>query len=290
MKIKKIKKIEYNEDVYNLHIEDNHNYFANDICVSNCHGLKGDVVRSVSENAINADIRIGCTGTMPDHKCDKFQIISTLGPVLHTVTPRELIDKGHASNIIIKILHLIYPDEVKKELKGAPYEIEKSFLETYKPRNNVIKFICNKHMNLDHNILILANKHTHVDELYEQMQKIKSADHVFLVTGKTDPKERERIRLFTNENKRVIIIATSGVFSTGISIKRLHGIIFAEAGQSKIRTFQSVGRGLRLHNEKKKLTLYDISDSLKYSERHLETRIDFYTRAEFDMDVKEVYL
>jgi Rad3-related DNA helicase len=32
-----IKKIDYNGDVYNLHIKDNHNYFANNQCVSNCH-------------------------------------------------------------------------------------------------------------------------------------------------------------------------------------------------------------------------------------------------------------
>jgi ATP-dependent DNA helicase DinG len=37
MKIKSIKKIDYIDDVYNLHIEDNHNYFANNHCVSNCH-------------------------------------------------------------------------------------------------------------------------------------------------------------------------------------------------------------------------------------------------------------
>lgn len=37
MKIKSIKKIDYREDVYNLHIQDNHNYFANNHCVSNCH-------------------------------------------------------------------------------------------------------------------------------------------------------------------------------------------------------------------------------------------------------------
>ena len=36
-KIKSIKKIDYKEDVYNLHIKDNHNYFANNHCVSNCH-------------------------------------------------------------------------------------------------------------------------------------------------------------------------------------------------------------------------------------------------------------
>ncbi len=37
MRIKNIKKIDYKEDVFNLHIEDNHNYFANNHCVSNCH-------------------------------------------------------------------------------------------------------------------------------------------------------------------------------------------------------------------------------------------------------------
>lgn len=37
MKIKNIKKIEHNDNVYNLRIKDNHNYFANNHCVSNCH-------------------------------------------------------------------------------------------------------------------------------------------------------------------------------------------------------------------------------------------------------------
>ena len=39
MKIKSIRKIDYKDDVYNLRIKDNHNYFANDHCVSNCHEL-----------------------------------------------------------------------------------------------------------------------------------------------------------------------------------------------------------------------------------------------------------
>ena len=40
MKIKKIKKIEHSDNVYNLRIEDNHNYFVNNLCVSNCHQSK----------------------------------------------------------------------------------------------------------------------------------------------------------------------------------------------------------------------------------------------------------
>jgi Rad3-related DNA helicase len=56
MKIKKIKKIDYKEDVYNLHIKDNHNYFANNQCVSNCHefdDVMSDFISiKITENSI----------------------------------------------------------------------------------------------------------------------------------------------------------------------------------------------------------------------------------------------
>jgi superfamily II DNA or RNA helicase len=255
-----------------------------------CHGLRGDEVRSVAENAINAHIRIGCTGTMPEPKTEHFQIEGALGPIVHRVTAKQLIDKGHASNISIKVIYIQYPETIKKEIKGSTYDMEKKFLETYKPRNNVIKVLARKHMEKDHNMLVLLNKLDHADELFNHLKTIKEIEHIFIITGETDPKERERIRQFTNENKRVIIVATSGVFSTGVSIKRLHSIVFAAAGKSKIRTLQSVGRGLRLHKEKNKLILYDIGDSLKYSDKHLEKRLQFYAKAEFDLDVKEINL
>ena len=37
MKILKIRKQTYKGKVYNVEVEDNHNYFANNILVSNCH-------------------------------------------------------------------------------------------------------------------------------------------------------------------------------------------------------------------------------------------------------------
>lgn len=254
------------------------------------HGLKGDVVRSVADNAINCPIRIGCTGTMPEDKLGHWQVEGALGPIVHRMTARELIDQGHASDLRIKICYINYPEAITKELKGSTYQMEKEWLESYQPRNNVIKYLCNSHMKRDENMLILVNKIAHAETLHEQLTKLKTAEHVFIAHGGIDPEERERIRQFTNDNKRVIIVATSGVFSTGISIKRLHGIIFAAAGKSKIRTLQSVGRGLRMHKEKTILDLYDIGDSLKYSDDHLEKRLEFYAKSEFEIDVKEVNL
>lgn len=72
----------------------------------------------------------------------------------------------------------------------------------------------------------------------------------------------------------------SSIFSTGINIKNLHYIIFVSGGKSFIRIVQSIGRGLRLHSEKNKLILFDISDNMKYSQAHLEERKKFYDEEE----------
>lgn len=259
------------------------------ILADETHNLHGNVVRSVAENAVNAFIRIGCTGTMPDSKASKMQIEGALGPVVHQVTARELIDAKQASDISIKIPFITYSKKVSQLLKGVTYDVEKNWLETCDDRNNIIKKIVDKHHSVDHNVLILVDHLEHAQTLFSKFEGTPNV-HAFMVTGATPPDERERIRLFTNENKKVIIVATYGVFSTGISIKRLHAVIFGSAGKSKIRTLQSIGRGLRLHDEKKKLILYDIGDNLPFSEKHIQTRVDIYTKAEFELDMFEINL
>jgi superfamily II DNA or RNA helicase len=253
------------------------------------HNLRGDMVRSVAENAINANIRIGCTGTMPDAKASQFSVEGALGPVIHRVTARQLIDAKHASDIIIKVPFIVYPEKIVKELKGLTHDLEKQWLEKYDTRNGIIKVIAGKHLERGQNILILVDHLSHAESLVAKMAELEGVE-TFLVTGETPPDERERIRKYTNEHEKVVIIATYGVFAVGISIKRLHAIIFASAGKSKIRVLQSIGRGLRLHKDKKKLTLYDIGDSLQHSEKQLKSRISIYDKAEFSVDAFEINL
>lgn len=254
-----------------------------------CHTLKASVVKSVSENCINARIRVGCTGTMPEPQSEKMVVEGALGPVIDRVSAKDLIELGHISDIKIKIPFIIYPDSIKKELKGVPFDVEKQWLEQHVKRTKVLKKIIEKHTAKDHNCLLLVDHIEHANSIVEQMKEIPNVE-VFLVTGEMPAAERERIRQYTNVNKRVIIVATYQVFSTGISIKRLHVVLFASAGKSKIRTLQSIGRGLRIHNEKNHLTLYDIGDNLHYAEKHLQKRLEIYTKAEFDIDIFEIKL
>ena len=77
-------------------------------------------------------------------------------------------------------------------------------------------------------------------------------------------------------NDNVVCIAISAIFSTGVNIKNLHNILFVSGGKSFIRTVQSIGRGLRLHENKNKLIIIDLSDNLKYGIQHSEKRKQIY--------------
>ena len=119
---------------------------------------------------------------------------------------------------------------------------------------------------------------------------------VFFVYGKTDTLEREEIRNIVEKEESAIIVASYGVFSTGVNIKRLHNIIFASPYKSQIKVLQSIGRGLRLAEDKTECTLFDISDDMSYNNRsnftlkHFEERIKIYSQQEFDYDIIPVKL
>ena len=93
-----------------------------------------------------------------------------------------------------------------------------------------------------------------------------------------------------------IIVASYGTFSTGINIKNLHNIIFASPSKSRIRNLQSIGRGLRLGDNKVNATLYDIADDLNYKSKenytlkHFQERINIYNEEEFDYEIHNINL
>lgn len=253
------------------------------------HMQKANVVRTVGENASNATYRIGLTGTIDLYKADRYLIESVIGPVIHTVTPQHLITNNYASDVFVKIFFINHLEKNIDHLEGLPFQDEKEWIENYLPRNKIIKTIVQKHHEKDQNILILFDHLEHGELIKQELESLeKTGSKIFLVTGSTPAKEREKIRKFANENKKVVIIGTYGVFSTGVSINRLHGVIFAIAGKSLVRVMQSVGRGMRLHDEKNGVRVYDICDSFKYSEDHLKERLNIYDKAGYKVDIKEI--
>jgi superfamily II DNA or RNA helicase len=85
------------------------------------------------------------------------------------------------------------------------------------------------------------------------------------------------------ERDDLIVIATFGIASTGISIDRIFCEIMVDAGKSFIRAIQSIGRGLRKGHDKDKVHCVDIHSGLKWSMKHARERKKYYKEAGYEI-------
>jgi superfamily II DNA or RNA helicase len=251
-----------------------------------CHGLKADVVRSVAEKVVNCDWRLGFTGTMPDSKADHLLIQGVVGPVVDQALYDELQREKTISALRITLIKILYPDSVLSNMDNITYDLEKEFIENDPFRNNIICKIADKFAKAGKNCLILVKKIDHGQKLMYMLQE-NGHDPSF-VYGDVDINDRNDIRRGIEEKEGQIIVATTGVYSTGVSINRLHVLIFASSGKSKIQTLQSVGRGLRKHPTKTELQLFDIGENCHHSKKHINVRIKYYEKNKFNYNIKEV--
>ena len=142
----------------------------------------------------------------------------------------------------------------------------------------------------------MVEKHGQI--LYNMIQNTEKIGNrkVFFVHGGTDTEDREQIRKIMEEEKDAIVVASFGTFSTGINIKNLHNIIFASPSKSRVRSLQSIGRGLRKMEGKEVATLYDIADDLRcgkhmnFTLKHFVERSKIYTEERFPFKIYKIGL
>ena len=119
MKIKSIEEINYDGDLYNLHVKDNHNYFAEEICVSNCHRFASEETSTIVKKTINCQYKIGFTGTIPDNPIQKMELLGLFGMPKTYITSSELIDRKLATPIKINSIIFQYNKTDKNIFRNA---------------------------------------------------------------------------------------------------------------------------------------------------------------------------
>ena len=271
-------------------------YFEKFDCVvgDEAHLYKSKELQKIMSACVNAKYRIGTTGTLDDSKVHKLVLEGLFGRVHNVTTTRELIDKNQLADLNIQCLILKYPKEECQHVKKLNYQEEMDYIVSHEKRN---RFIRNLTKTRTGNTLVLfqyVEKHGKIlhgligDTLDPYTRKL------FFVYGGTDTKDRETVRSITENENNAIIVASYGTFSTGINIRNLHNVIFASPTKSKIRILQSLGRGLRLGDNKVKANLYDIADDFSHKERknftlsHFMERINTYSEQEFDYELDHV--
>ena len=250
------------------------------------HQFKAKSLTTILSGCTNTKYRIGTTGTLDGTQTHRLVLEGLFGPVYKATTTAELIDKGQLASFKIKCLILKYPDAICKEARSWDYNQEMEYIVKNNARN---EFIRNLVMSLEGNSLVLfqfVEKHGKI--LYELIKEKTGDRKVFFVHGGTDVDIRESIRAITEKESDAIIVASYGTFSTGVNIRNLHNIIFASPSKSRVRNLQSIGRGLRLGENKEQAVLFDVADDFRigkfanFTLKHFAERVKIYDEEKFN--------
>ena len=90
--------------------------------------------------------------------------------------------------------------------------------------------------------------------------KVLSDYHIYLIKGSIEGETRNEIRSLLENVDDGMIIGSAQTVSTGMNVKRLHNFFAASSTKSSIRLNQSIGRGMRLHDEKEMMRYFDFID------------------------------
>ena len=250
------------------------------------HQFKAKSLTTILSNCINSKYRIGTTGTLDGTQTHRLVLEGLFGPVYQATSTAELIEKKQLADFKIKCLILKHPDEICKMARGWDYDAEMDYIVRNDARN---KFIKNLALSLEGNTLILFQfVEKHGKELYPMIESEAKDRKTFFVYGGTEVADRESIRAITEKEERTIIVASYGTFSTGINIRNLHNIIFASPSKSRVRNLQSIGRGLRIGDDKEQAVLFDIADDFRigkfvnFTLKHFIERVKIYDDEKFN--------
>lgn len=247
------------------------------LIVDECHKLRrGNKINKLIDKVPTLR-RFGFTGTLPESNIDIWNICNFIGPVFYKKTTTDLRDAAggeyiaNAQALAVHLEYAIKPDYTAVAASQR-YLTELDFIHNNQFRYNIIKNIVGK---LHNNCLILVDHIAHGDNMFKVLSQLIDKQ-VYFIQGSVELEERKKIQQLMETDNNVVCIAISKIFSTGISIKNIHYIIFAAGGKSKIKTLQSIGRGLRVHENKDILTIIDLVDELIYGSKHFLKRQEFY--------------
>ena len=258
------------------------------------HLFKAVSLTKILTKLVKCPYKVGMTGTLDGSKTHKLVLEGLFGAVNKVVSTTELMEKGKLADLKIFCLVLNHGKTERDFIKDKTYQEEMDFIVANEKRN---KYIRNLASGLQGNTLCLFQYvEKHGKELYEAIKDKAKDKQVSFVYGGVDASRRETIRELTEKSDNAIIVASYGTFSTGINIRNLHNIIFASPSKSRIRNLQSIGRGLRLKDNKSHATLYDVADDLSYNNKenytlaHFRERINIYSGEDFDYEIHNIEL
>jgi len=274
------------------------------VIVDETHKAKSVSIKSILEKCDYADRKFGLSGTVPKKgTLDRLTIMAYTGPLITSIDASYLIKKGYITPCEVLVLEMDYVQkDIKDGFKSLYYKSETDRKKLLKLEQDYaisdhlrLNFITDMILKNKKNALVLFFRIEYGNKIYDMLRQ-KTNRRIFYIDGGTskDLRAIQKDELETGEEK--ILIASYGTFSTGINIKNIHTIYLTESFKSEVIIRQSIGRGLRLHKDKKKLIIVDFVDNFcsgkfkNYLYKHSKARQVIYDEQKFPYQIRPVNL
>lgn len=247
--------------------------------------------------------RIGLSGTIPGNKyADGLTLVSNFGPIVVDIKAKQLQEEGFISDCKITQVRLNYTTDQQKENfklaskqlrkigKGKDmFQLENKYVNESEKRFYIIAKLIS---NVDKNTMVLFKDKDYGKKIFKWLKE-NTNKMLYYIDGDIDKKVREEIRKRMEIKDDVILVASFGTSSTGISINKIFNIFFISSYKSISTVLQSIGRGLRKSEKINKdfVNIYDISDDLYsgcYEMGHARERIKIYEEQGFPFEIKKL--
>ena len=303
-KVIDVEELDYNEEyVYDISVKNNHNFFANNILVSNCHHIGSDTFVNISKWAKDAYYRIGVSATPWREDGADLLLEASLNKKNdeNNISASKLIELGYL------VPCTIYFIPITKVFKGKNYsKLYKEAIVNNMERNNIaIKIALKMRETRDATILILIQQVEHGEKILNmlskhikiekkgimiidpvsKMEKLVRISNVEFLSGKDNPLKREAVKQGVKDGFVKILIGST-IADEGLDVPNLDTLILLGGGKSSTRVFQRIGRVLRLYTnsktgeEKKKAIVFDFQDYTPMLRRHSRKREKLYRTEE----------
>ncbi|YP_010844087.1 DNA helicase [Salmonella phage KM16] len=270
-----------------------------------CHLSTGKSISTIISGLNNCMFKFGLSGSLKDGKANLMQYVGMFGEIFKPVSTAQLMEDGQVTELKINCIFLRYPDAATVKMKGKTYQEEIAAITGYKRRNQWIAALGVKLAKKNENVFLMFKNAKHGKELYAMVKEL-GHKNVHFINGEIDTDTRNALKAMAEKDTGLVVVASYGVFSTGISVKNLHHVIFAHPVKSKVTVLQSIGRVLRKHDSKSLAQVWDVVDDLgvvpksanskkkyvhlNYALKHALERIQRYADEKFNYVMKTVEL
>ena len=143
---------------------------------------------------------------------------------------------------------------------------------------------------INKNTIVFAHHTEYINYLEKYFKERFPEKIIYKINGSTNLKKRQKILDEMLENDNVILVASYGCCSTGLTFKNVDYCIFAQSFKSGIINRQSIGRLLLKTQEKSKAYIYDLVDCFPTKRLYLQglAKIKLYKSDGYDFTIKEL--